>query len=162
MERMTISTQPIEGQKPGTSGLRKKTRVFMAPHYLENFIQSVWIGIGGVTGKTLVLGGDGRYFNDRAAQVILRMAAAPAFELGQVADDDMLDHRPQQGALAREVVIEIADRDAGGIGHGTHGEIGVPLLEEDLDRGFEDALGAIAPLRRDGGFRGCRRPLPGR
>ena len=52
MERMTISTQPIEGQKPGTSGLRKKTRVFMAPHYLENFIQSVWIGIGGVTGKT--------------------------------------------------------------------------------------------------------------
>ncbi len=76
MERITVETQPIEGQKPGTSGLRKKTHVFMGPHYLENFVQSIWTGIGGVQGKTLVLGGDGRYFNDRAAQVILRMAAA--------------------------------------------------------------------------------------
>lgn len=76
MERLTIATQPIEGQKPGTSGLRKKTKVFMGPHYLENFVQSIWNAIGGVAGKTLVLGGDGRYFNDRAAQVILRMAAA--------------------------------------------------------------------------------------
>ncbi|KGB80850.1 phosphoglucomutase [Rhodovulum sp. NI22] len=76
MALTTIATRPIEGQKPGTSGLRKKTRVFMEPHYLENFIQAVWNGIGGVSGKTLVLGGDGRYFNDRAAQVILRMAAA--------------------------------------------------------------------------------------
>ncbi|MEO0912169.1 MAG: alpha-D-glucose phosphate-specific phosphoglucomutase [Pseudomonadota bacterium] len=69
-------TQPIEGQKPGTSGLRKKTKTFMGPHYLENFIQAIFDGIGGVASKTLVLGGDGRYFNDRAAQVILRMAAA--------------------------------------------------------------------------------------
>jgi len=76
LERITVATQPIEGQKPGTSGLRKKTRVFMGPHYLENFVQSIFNGIGGVAGKTLVLGGDGRYFNDRAAQVILRMAAA--------------------------------------------------------------------------------------
>ena len=76
MQRITVQTTPIEGQKPGTSGLRKKTHVFMGPHFLENFIQSIWIGIGGVEGKTLVLGGDGRYFNDRAAQVILRMAAA--------------------------------------------------------------------------------------
>ncbi len=76
MEKITVETQPIDGQKPGTSGLRKKTHVFMGPHYLENFVQSIWTGIGGVQGKTLVLGGDGRYFNDRAAQVILRMAAA--------------------------------------------------------------------------------------
>ncbi|NKB26339.1 MAG: alpha-D-glucose phosphate-specific phosphoglucomutase [Rhodobacteraceae bacterium] len=76
METLTIQTQPISGQKPGTSGLRKKTAVFMGPHYLENFVQAIWNGIGGVAGKTLVLGGDGRYFNDRAAQVILRMAAA--------------------------------------------------------------------------------------
>ena len=76
MENVTVETSPIEGQKPGTSGLRKKTAVFMTEHYLENFIQSIWHGIGGVEGKTLVLGGDGRYFNDRAAQVILRMAAA--------------------------------------------------------------------------------------
>lgn len=76
MERLTIATQPIDGQKPGTSGLRKKTKVFMGPHYLENFVQSIWNGIGGAAGKTFVVGGDGRYFNDRAAQVILRMAAA--------------------------------------------------------------------------------------
>ncbi|MEM9436727.1 MAG: alpha-D-glucose phosphate-specific phosphoglucomutase [Pseudomonadota bacterium] len=69
-------TIPIDGQKPGTSGLRKKTRVFMAPHYLENYVQSIFDGIGGVAGKTLVVGGDGRYFNDRAIQTILRMAAA--------------------------------------------------------------------------------------
>ena len=76
LERLSIKTAPIDGQKPGTSGLRKKTRVFMEPHYLENFVQSIWNGIGGARGKTFVVGGDGRYFNDRAIQVILRMAAA--------------------------------------------------------------------------------------
>ena len=76
MTILTIPTKPIEGQKPGTSGLRKKTHVFMGPHYLENFVQAIWQGIGGAEGKTFVLGGDGRYFNDRAAQVILRMTAA--------------------------------------------------------------------------------------
>ncbi len=75
MSILTIATQPIAGQKPGTSGLRKKTRVFMGPHYLENFVQAVF-DVVGCAGKTFVLGGDGRYFNDRAAQVILRMAAA--------------------------------------------------------------------------------------
>jgi phosphoglucomutase len=70
-----IPTQPIAGQKPGTSGLRKKTPVFMGAHYLENFVQSIF-DVVGAAGKTFVLGGDGRYFNDRAAQVILRMAAA--------------------------------------------------------------------------------------
>lgn len=76
MQITTVPTHPIDGQKPGTSGLRKKTHVFMGPHYLENYVQAIFDGIGGVAGKTLVLGGDGRYFNDRAAQVILRMAAA--------------------------------------------------------------------------------------
>ena len=72
----TISTVPIEGQKPGTSGLRKKTQVFMPPGYLENFIQSIWNGIGSVQGKTLVLGGDGRFFNTEAIQTIVKMAVA--------------------------------------------------------------------------------------
>ncbi|MFN4201725.1 MAG: alpha-D-glucose phosphate-specific phosphoglucomutase [Tabrizicola sp.] len=71
----TIATAPIAGQKPGTSGLRKKTPVFMGTHYLENFVQSIF-DVVGAAGKTFVLGGDGRYFNDRAAQVILRLAAA--------------------------------------------------------------------------------------
>ncbi len=71
----TVQTAPIAGQKPGTSGLRKKTPVFMGRHYLENFVQAIF-DVVGCQGKTFVLGGDGRYFNDRAAQVILRMAAA--------------------------------------------------------------------------------------
>jgi phosphoglucomutase len=71
----TVATAPIAGQKPGTSGLRKKTPVFMGHHYLENFVQSI-LDVVGARGKTFVLGGDGRYFSDRAAQVILRMAAA--------------------------------------------------------------------------------------
>jgi phosphoglucomutase len=76
MSQITIvQTQPIAGQKPGTSGLRKKTPVFMGRHYLENFVQAIF-DVVGAAGKTFVLGGDGRYFNDRAAQVILRMAAA--------------------------------------------------------------------------------------
>lgn len=76
MHRQTIQTQPIEGQKPGTSGLRKKTRVFMSTNFLENYVQATFNGIGGVAGKTLVVGGDGRFFNDRAIQTILRMAEA--------------------------------------------------------------------------------------
>ncbi len=78
---MTIhQTQPFDGQKPGTSGLRKKTPVFMQPDYLENFIQATFDAIGGITGKTLVLGGDGRYFGREAAQTILKMAAANGAE----------------------------------------------------------------------------------
>ncbi|HRM75649.1 MAG TPA: alpha-D-glucose phosphate-specific phosphoglucomutase, partial [Paracoccus sp. (in: a-proteobacteria)] len=64
MSVLRIPTKPIDGQKPGTSGLRKKTPVFMQPHYLENFVQAIWNGTGGAQGKTYVLGGDGRYFGD--------------------------------------------------------------------------------------------------
>jgi phosphoglucomutase len=71
-----IATRPIEGQKPGTSGLRKKTRVFMQRGYLENYVQAIFDGVGGISGKTLVIGGDGRYFNDTAIQVIIKMAVA--------------------------------------------------------------------------------------
>lgn len=72
----TVATTPYEGQKPGTSGLRKKVPVFQQPHYLANFVQAVFDELGDITGKTLVLGGDGRYYNDTAAQIILKMAAA--------------------------------------------------------------------------------------
>ncbi|MGA9254945.1 MAG: alpha-D-glucose phosphate-specific phosphoglucomutase, partial [Roseobacter sp.] len=76
MTFQTVKTKPIEGQKPGTSGLRKKTRVFMEPHYLENFVQAIFDAIGGADGKRFVVGGDGRYFNATAIQTILKMAAA--------------------------------------------------------------------------------------
>jgi len=76
MPMHTVRTNPIDGQKPGTSGLRKKTAVFRRPHFLENYVQSIFDGIGGIAGKTLVVGGDGRFFNDQAIQIILRMASA--------------------------------------------------------------------------------------
>jgi phosphoglucomutase len=72
----TIPTTPIDGQKPGTSGLRKKTVQFMEPGFLENYIQAVIEGVGGVEGQVLVVGGDGRFFNDAAIAVMLRMLAA--------------------------------------------------------------------------------------
>jgi len=80
----TIATTPFPDQRPGTSGLRKKTRVFMRPHYLETFVQAVFDVVredagGDLTGETLVVGGDGRFHNRAAIQQILRMAAANGF-----------------------------------------------------------------------------------
>jgi phosphoglucomutase len=80
-----VSTKPFEGQRPGTSGLRKKTRVFMQPGYAENFVQAVFNAVredapGGFEEETLVVGGDGRYFNREAIQTIIRMAAANGWQ----------------------------------------------------------------------------------
>jgi phosphoglucomutase len=76
---LTVSTTPYADQKPGTSGLRKKVRVFEQPGYVENFIQSVFDAISGRDGATLVIGGDGRYFNREAIGRAIRMAAANGF-----------------------------------------------------------------------------------
>ncbi|HRX35868.1 MAG TPA: alpha-D-glucose phosphate-specific phosphoglucomutase [Aestuariivirga sp.] len=75
----TIATTPFDGQKPGTSGLRKKVTVFQQPHYAENFIQSIFDALEGFQGQTLVLGGDGRYHNSTVIQTAIRMAAANGF-----------------------------------------------------------------------------------
>ena len=74
----TVETKPFSGQKPGTSGLRKKVKEVQQPHYLENFVQCIFSSLPAneLTGSTLVVAGDGRYYNDHAVQVILRMAAA--------------------------------------------------------------------------------------
>jgi len=74
MNVQIISTLPFIDQQPGTSGLRRKTRIFMQPHYLENYVQSIFQAIGGGRGKTFVLGGDGRFFNAEAIQTIVRIA----------------------------------------------------------------------------------------
>ena len=79
MTAQTIATTPIAGQRPGTSGLRKKVAVFQQAPYLQNFVQAIFDSLEGFKGQTLVLGGDGRFFNDAAIQIILRMAAANGF-----------------------------------------------------------------------------------
>ena len=75
-----IATTPYTGQKPGTSGLRKKVKVFQQPNYLENFVQAVFDSIDNCQGQSLVIGGDGRYFNREAIQTIIKMAVANGFE----------------------------------------------------------------------------------
>ena len=74
--------RPIADQKPGTSGLRKKVPVFQQPNYVENFVQSIFDALEGFQGKTLVIGGDGRYYNREVIQKAIAMAAANGF--GQV------------------------------------------------------------------------------
>ncbi|WP_332065692.1 alpha-D-glucose phosphate-specific phosphoglucomutase [Bartonella sp. CB189] len=72
----TVLTTAFDDQKMGTSGLRKKVSVFQQPHYVENFIQSIFNNIGYVKGKLFILGGDGRYLNRTLIQIVLKMAAA--------------------------------------------------------------------------------------
>lgn len=79
MDIKAIKTKPYMDQKTGTSGLRKKVKVYAQENYVENFVQSIFDSLEGFEGKTLILGGDGRYFSDRAIQVIMKMAIANQF-----------------------------------------------------------------------------------
>jgi phosphoglucomutase len=97
----TVVTTPFEDQRPGTSGLRKKVQVFQQPHYLENFVQSVFDALEGFQGETLVIGGDGRYYNRTAAQVILKMAAANGFGRIVIGRDALLS-TPAASCLIRK------------------------------------------------------------
>ncbi len=132
----TVPTRPVEGQKPGTSGLRKKTRVFMEPGYLENFVQSAFDALGGVHGKTLVLGGDGRYFAREAAQTILRMAAANGAARVIVGQGGLLS------TPAASCVIRGRGADAGVILSASH-NAGGP--DEDFGVKINTASGGPAP-----------------
>ena len=88
----TVKTTPFTDQRPGTSGLRKKVSVFQEPHYLENYIAGIFLTLGekAIKGKTLVLGGDGRYFNREAIQTIIKMALAYGFGRIMVAKNGIL------------------------------------------------------------------------
>lgn len=136
MTVQTIVTQPIPGQKPGTSGLRKKTKVFMQPGYLENFVQATLEATGGAAGKTYVLGGDGRYFNDRAAQLILKMAAANGAARVIVGRGAILS------TPAASHLIRLRGTDGGIILSASHNPGGP---EEDFGIKFNMANGGPAP-----------------
>ena len=136
MSIQTVQTAPIAGQKPGTSGLRKKTRVFMETHYLENFVQSIFDGIGGVAGKTLVVGGDGRFHNDVAVRTILRMAAANGAAKAIVGRGGLLS------TPAASHLIRLNKTDGGIILSASHNPGGI---DEDFGIKYNTANGGPAP-----------------
>lgn len=136
MKIETIATTPIGGQMPGTSGLRKKTRVFMEPHYLENFVQATFDAIGGGAGKTFVVGGDGRYFNKAAIQTILKMAAGNGAAEVIVGQDGILS------TPAASHLIRLNKTDGGFILSASHNPGGI---DEDFGVKFNAANGGPAP-----------------
>jgi len=79
MDIISVQTKPYTDQTPGTSGLRKKVSIIKQKYYLENFVQSVFDSLDGFEGKTLVIGGDGRYYNDIAIQALIKIAVANQF-----------------------------------------------------------------------------------
>jgi len=122
---LEVSTQPYPDQKPGTSGLRKRVGVFQQANYLENFVQSIFNSLEGLRGATLVLGGDGRYYNRHAVQVILRMAAANGFGKVMVGRGGLLS-TPAASCVIRKyaafggIVLSASHNPAG-----EHGDFGI-------------------------------------
>lgn len=86
----TINTTPFADQKPGTSGLRKRVTVYQQPNYVENYVQAIFDSLEGFEGKTLVIGGDGRFYNDVAIQKAIRIAAANGFGKVMVGQNGLL------------------------------------------------------------------------
>src|SRR5271170_4511598 len=121
----TIATKPFPDQKPGTSGLRKKVPVFQQPGYLESYIQSIFDSLEGFAGETLVLGGDGRFFNREAIQIVVKIAAANGFGRIVIGKGGILS-TPAVSALIRAIhafggIILSASHNPGG----PHGDFGV-------------------------------------
>lgn len=119
MNIRTIKTEPFSDQRPGTSGLRKKVNIFQKSGYLENFVQSVFDVLDDFQGKTLVVGGDGRYFNLEALQIILKMAAANGFGRAIIGADGILS-TPAASCVIRKYqafggIILSASHNPGGI-----------------------------------------------
>jgi phosphoglucomutase len=100
-----VSTSPIAGQEPGTSGLRKKTKLFMSPNYLENFVQSAYESIQesgtDLSGGSLLIGGDGRYYNPQAIQTIIKMGVANGVKRFWVGENGLMS-TPAVSATIRE------------------------------------------------------------
>lgn len=132
----TIQTTPFNDQKPGTSGLRKKTRIFMQPNYLENFIQAILFQLKEANGTSLAIGGDGRYYNRKSIQTILKMAIANGIEHIYVAKNGLLStpaasHFIRKHGIAGGIILS-ASHNPGGI-------------DEDFGVKFNTANGGPAP-----------------
>jgi phosphoglucomutase len=160
MTFVTRTTQPIAGMKPGTSGLRKKVVEFQQPHYLANFVQSVFDAVrpdAGFGGCTLVLGGDGRYFNLEAAQQVIRIAAANGFARVLVGQHGILS-TPAASCVIRARgafggLILSASHNAGGpdgdFGIKFNGANGGPAVERVTDAIYAHTLAITRILTTD-------------
>ena len=136
MEPKVIKTTPFAGQRPGTSGLRKKVKVFAQPNYLENFVQAIFDTQPELAGGTLVVGGDGRYYNREAIQTILRMAAANGVARVLVGQGGILS-TPAVSCIIRKYKTQ------GGIVLSASHKPGGP--DEDFGIKFNVAAGGPAP-----------------
>ncbi len=143
MNIRTVATQPFVDQKPGTSGLRKKVCVFQQPHYLENFVQAIFDSIAAPKGATLVLGGDGRYYNRQAVQIILKMAAANGYGKVMVGRGGILS-TPAASCVIRKYktlggIILSASHNPGG----TDGDFGIKFNSSNGGPATETVTDAI-------------------
>ena len=136
MEPKVIKTTPFAGQRPGTSGLRKKVKVFAQPNYLENFVQAIFDTQPELAGGTLVVGGDGRYYNREAIQTILRRAAANGVARVLVGQGGILS-TPAVSCIIRQYKTQ------GGIVLSASHNPGGP--DEDFGIKFNVAAGGPAP-----------------
>lgn len=144
----TVQTMPFDDQQPGTSGLRKTVWVFQQPHYLENFVQSIFDSLARRVGETLVLGGDGRFHNREAAQTILKMAAANGFARVMVGRGGILS-TPAASCVIRKHgacggIILSASHNPGGPG----GDFGVKFNTANGGPAPESVTNAIYELSR--------------
>ncbi len=146
----TVSTSAFDDQKPGTSGLRKKVKHFQQSHYLENFVQSVFNAIDGVAGKTLVVGGDGRFYNKQAIRIIARMAAANGCKKLIIGRDGILS------TPAASCVIRKYSTDGGLILSASHNPAGP---DEDFGIKFNTANGGPAPEKITDKIYACSREI---
>lgn len=136
MNIISVVTTPYSDQKPGTSGLRKKVTVFQQPHYLENFVQSIFNVVPELKNHLLILGGDGRFYNARALQIILKIAAANGVKRVMVGEQGLLS-TPAVSCLIRKYhaaggIILSASHNPGGV----NGDFGIK---------FNSANGGPAP-----------------
>jgi phosphoglucomutase len=131
-----VVTTPFDDQKPGTSGLRKKVWIFQQPHYAANFVQSVFDSLDDVAGKTLVVGGDGRFLNREVIQIVIKMAAANGFGRVLVGKGGILS------TPAASHFIRSTSAFGGLILSASHNPGGP---DEDFGIKYNDAHGAPAP-----------------